>query len=435
MTLAPLPSAQAELARRWPAIAHAPLPLRVTDVIDLRRGFWRWQVGSRVSAARLPTVERGTRLHRALGGILGPSAALEVQIHRDGIVGQIDALTDVPIELKTTSQSVPAEELLDRRPDAVAQLVAYCALADRSRGWLGLVAGTDAGPLEVSVGEFRVEGPSDRRQVLVHEAGRLRRALTANSPASLPACRWFGRGCEFQQERLCDCTGGEVEERTPVIAGVPPARSVEAIATEWKRAWNGPRTTESTSISSFHELVYPRLAYMEATRGSTEGPPRAPMSGLRRRLSAVLAAGPVGEVTKLLPQAVQAPDLIDGWQGEPVLLRTTHSFTRPTPEEIGRSAPQHALELGFRCAAVGVPNGRLVLGWERAPGNEIPFQVLHYRFEPLGTFSRMWRERARALEETRRDGRFDRLAACPAWRARSCPYQPGCGCPGSRVSR
>ncbi|MCW6167836.1 MAG: hypothetical protein LVQ64_05250, partial [Thermoplasmatales archaeon] len=234
---------------------------------------------------------------------------------------------------------------------------------------------------------------------------------------------------------LCDCSGKEEEERSPIISGIAPGRTVEPTRAEWEAAWNRSPAAPAPLVSSFRDLVYPRLAYMEATRGRAERYPRGPTSELRRRLREVLEAGPVGEVARLLPRTEQAPDLIESWQGEPMLVRTTHAFARPTPEEIARSAPQHALELGFRCAAVGIPNGRLVLGWERAPAGQIPFRVLRYHFEPLGTFSRMWRERVLALEATRRDGRFERLAACPAWRARSCPYQPECGCPGGLTSR
>ncbi len=433
--IAPLPRVEAELAERWPAIAGAPAAVRVTDLVDLRRGYWRTQVGTRIAPAHPAAVERGTRMHRTLGEILGPSAALEVQIARAGVVGQIDALLDVPIELKTTSQALPAEELLERRPEAVAQLVAYCALSERARGWLALVAGPDAGPFAVSVGEFEVGNPADRLRALAHEADRLRYALGEGSPASLPACRWYDHGCEFQRDGLCDCSGKEEEERSPIISGIAPGRTVEPTRAQWETAWNRSPVAPAPLVSSFRDLVYPRLAYMEATRGRAEGYPWAPTSELRRRLREVLEAGPVGEVARLLPRTEQAPDLIESWQGEPMLVRTTHAFVRPTPEEIARSAPQHALELGFRCAAVGIPNGRLVLGWERAPAGQIPFRVLRYHFEPLGTFSRMWRERILALEATRRDGRFERLAACPAWRARSCPYQPECGCPGGLTSR
>ena len=220
-----------------------------------------------------------------------------------------------------------------------------------------------------------------------------------------------------------------------MLAGLAPARAVEPTRAIWEKAWNRLLPAPVPPIASFRDLVYPRLAYMEATRGPAETRPWAPASDLRRRLLGALEAGPVGEVARLLPRTDQAPDLVDSWQGEPMLVRTTNARTRPSPEEMARSSPQYALELGFRCAAVGAPYGRLVLGWERAPAGEIPFQVVRYHFDPLGTFSRLWRHRIGALLETRRDGRFERLTACPAWRARSCPYQPECACPTDLASR
>ncbi len=52
---------------------------------------------------------------------------MEVRLRREGISCRIDLLSDVPVEIKTGTGSLPADLKVDR-PEHVEQLAMYCAL-------------------------------------------------------------------------------------------------------------------------------------------------------------------------------------------------------------------------------------------------------------------------------------------------------------------
>lgn len=430
--------ATAELARRWPTLP-AERAILVTDLLDPRKGFWRMRVSLPKSPRARPHLERGVRLHAALGEILGPDVPLEVSVRRDGIVARIDAFADVPLELKTGTRPVPAEELLGQRPDAVGQLAVYCALIDRTEGRLVHVGGPAGGSLEVAVAEFRFRDPEDGRAEVSAAAERLRSAVRQGEASGLPPCRWRDRGCEYQEAGVCDCTGREPEAAVPFLGGAEFGGRRTDLEAAYRPRFNASASEPPSSIRTFDSLIYPRSAYFEHTHPIPPAPAVAgPGPGLApdlfERLVAAVEAGPMGETRRVVPRADGSPEMVALWRGQPYLVRTSRSYFRPNAVELRTAQTQYALQLGFRCVAIGAPEGRLVLGWDRAGPGEFPVQVLRYKFRSPGVFARMWRERVRALAETEADGHTERLPACPTWKAENCPYQPGCACP-TRVSR
>ena len=107
----------------------------VTDLLALRRAFWRLSAPPvPVSADRQERMEIGRAWHRRIGVVLAGAGALEVRVRREGLVGRIDALTDRPIEVKTSTMAVGADHLVEERPEYLEQLGMYCALVDGARG-------------------------------------------------------------------------------------------------------------------------------------------------------------------------------------------------------------------------------------------------------------------------------------------------------------
>ncbi|MGA8543029.1 MAG: hypothetical protein WB947_05785, partial [Thermoplasmata archaeon] len=152
-------SEDAELARelilRLPPAGTAR-PVSVTDLVAPRRAYWRAVHPVRFDEARQLRVDLGRALHRRLGVALSAEGTLEVRVRRNGVVGRIDLLSDVPVEVKTSASAVGGDELVEARPDQVEQLVMYCALADRPVGRLLTLVTTDGAPGPVRAADVTI---------------------------------------------------------------------------------------------------------------------------------------------------------------------------------------------------------------------------------------------------------------------------------------
>ncbi len=433
------PELERELTARLPP-PTAPRAVSVTDLVAPRRAFWRAVAPVRVPAERRDRMDLGRAIHRRLEAALASEGTLEARVRRDGVVGRIDVLADVPIEVKTSASTVDAAQLTLARPDQVEQLAMYAALVGQPAGRLvTLVVSADARPA-VQVVDLRFDATEPLRAEMVVRAEALRRAWAAGNPGGLPACRWFGRGCEFEDQGVCRCDGREpavsdgirsrvveVRDRADLAAGIRDRLSAEAPA---ERPGLAPQ---------FRDLVYPRRAYFRATVAEppVEFPARPPTEppDLYARLVAAVEGGPIGEVARLRPQYPGPDEEVVGFRGWPYLLRSSRARARATAASLLEGQPQYGIELGFRCAATGVPSARLLLGRERAVDAADRVQVFELRFAPTGAFARLAEERAHALARAVRERSPAALPACPAWMYADCPYRADCGCGAAASDR
>lgn len=410
-------------------------PIGVTDLLHPRHAFWRLTAPPvPLSAERRARVDAGRWLHRLVGSVVATGGLLEVRVRRAGIVGRVDALTDRPIELKTTSLAVGPDELLSDRPEHVEQLGMYCSLVGHSTGRLVTIAAHEGTLREVRTVDVRFRDLATLRTEMERRASELRSALLRGEAGTLPRCRWFGRGCEFQSGSVCDCSGQESE---------PPSRLLEEVASlegrpELDRELAARLSQELGShgpppIARFRDLIYPRRAYYARTQpppAPEEGPlpEAAPTSELYGRLIEALESGPVGEVARLPYRSESPEEEVAAFRGTPYLVRTSRAWSAPGPGEILGRFPQYALDLGFRCATTGARSGRLVLGLERASAPRDRLKVFAFAFEPVTLFGRQFRERLAELERALRERAPSTLEACPAWMHDDCPYRAECGC-------
>ncbi len=412
-----------------------------TDLTNLRVAYWR----RRVPLAKPPEVQArldaGARWHLWLGAQLGPGTALEVRVRREGIIGQIDALTDVPIELKTTSGPVSIEELPRSRPDYVEQLGMYCGLLGRSAGRLSVLVTRGDELLDARVADLTFRDPTALWAETQRRAGLLRAAWEGERPDGLPRCPWFDRGCEFQREGVCGCTGGEAAGPSPILQGLERIVEDREAGARWRAAAEIRGEPAPPVVERFRDLLYPRRAFFERTRPPTLGEaPDRPFAGsdpARNRVAEALESGPPGELARRAPRTEEPEEAILVYRGLPYLLRAWRTRTLPSAEEIRVRQPQYGIELGFRCAALGESTARLFLAGQPEGSGPVPLRVFTYTFEPITRFSRLWRERARDLARSLQDADPSRLTACPSWMARDCRFQPECGCPSEpgRVQR
>jgi hypothetical protein len=203
----------------------------------------------------------------------------------------------------------------------------------------------------------------------------------------------------------------------------------------------GPSASiEGGTVWRFRELLYPRRAYFERTSPVPETTAEREASlekDLYSRLNEALESGPAGEVAHLPSRTSEPVEEVVGFRGRPLLVRTSRAWKRYRTEELMPRAPQYALELGLRCAVTGSDAGYLVVGYERAETDRERLQLVPFHFDTVTPFSRLLRERRRALADALRDHAPFPLPPCPDWMVAECPYRSECDCGGSesRVNR
>jgi len=415
----------------------------VTDLISLRRAYYR-TVGPPVPILpeRQIRLDRGRSVHRKLGAQLAREGILEARVRRDGLVGRIDILADLPIEVKTSSAIVSPAELPAYRPDHIEQLGMYCGLLDRPVGRLLTLVESPAKTPEVQAVDVAFRSPPRIREEMVRRAGILRTAWKEARVDDLPRCAWYGKGCEYQEASVCACTGRESGPARPLTDEVETLTARDDVQDRLRTELSSSSSVEDeATVGRFREILYPRRAYFERTAPASAVPEQAYLPSLEpdlyARLSEAVESGSPGEVARLPARTLEPEEEVVGFRGVPMLLRTSRAWARFRAEELVARFPQYALDLGLRCAVTGTDSGLLVVGFERAESNRDRLLVLELRFSSLTPFSRMYRERSQGLADAVRDRAPARLASCPGWMTTDCPYRSECGCgtPDVRLTR
>ena len=435
-------SLDAELVARF-AGQTGQRSVGVTDLISLRKAYFRLLVPDiPIPAPRQARLEQGRAVHRDLGALLSREGTLEARVRRDGLVGRIDILSDLPVEVKTATAVVDPDALVTSRPDHVEQLAMYCALVQRPAGRLLTLVTEGGSAPAVQAVEMRIRSPGEVLAEMRRRADLLRAAWAAGSVDSLPRCPWYGRGCEFEEAAVCGCTGEETTG-SPVILeaaeGFRESREVEERVRALLAQASGTRT--EPAFERFREVLYPRRAYFDRTAvTAVTTPARAPLppaplpslaADVYARLSEAVESGPAGEVARLVPRSSDPEEEVVGFRGRPLLVRTSRAWERYRPDELVERSPQYALDLGLRCAVTGTDSGLVVVGFERAETDRDRIQVLEVRFRSVTPFSRLLRERRRALTAAIRERVPKSLPGCAAWMIDDCPYRSECGCAAS----
>lgn len=434
------PELRTELARRFTRTS-GERPLAVTDLLAPRRAFWRLTRGRvPLPVERQVRLDEGRWLHHVIGSVVAPEGLLEVRVRRGGIVGRIDALTDRPIEVKTTTFAVGPDDLVSDRPDQVEQLGMYCSMVGRATGRLIVVAAHELTIPEVRTVDVRFRSLSSVAAEMERRVAELRSALDRGQAEGLPRCRWYDRGCEFRSGSVCDCTGGEPDPPSLLLEAVTSLESRPEVDRELaERLSKELASLSPPQIYRFRDVIYPRRTYFDRVAplpAAEEGPPpeMGSVSDLYGRLLETVESGPVGEVTRLPCRSQEPEEEVAAFRGVPYLLRTSRVRSAPRPEEIVGRYPQYVLDLGFRCATTGTRSGRVIVGFEHAESRDDPLKVFAVEFSSVTVFARLFRERLDQLRTALRDRTPSGLEACPGWMFADCPYRTECGC-GAKPGR
>ncbi len=427
------PALAEEIRRRFPHEGQPP-SVSVTDLLGLRRAYWRPLVPlPPVPPEREARLEAGRFLHRVVGPVLASEVQLEVRVRKEGLVGRVDALTDVPIEVKSATLAVEPVALADDRPEYVEQLAMYCALLERPTGRLVTIVARES-----SLGGVRVVDLSFRDLPAVSEemhrrADRLRAAWDRADPSELGRCRWFFRGCEYREAEVCDCNGEEPDPPSSILASLASADDRPDLSGPLRERLEGAlASTPPPSVDRFRDLVYPRRTYYDRRPPPDSGPipprPPGPATSLYSDLLEAVESGPVGEVARLPSRSADPAEEVGGFRGEPYIVRTSRVRVPHRADDLLARSPQYALELGFRCVATGRAAGRVIVAYEHALDPRDRVRVFEVEFRPVSVFARLWRGRLAELERALAEHAPESLEACPSWMSESCPYRGACGC-------
>jgi hypothetical protein len=409
----------------------SPRRTSVTDLLSLRPAYWRRTVGAPPMAPeREALLESGRRLHRILGLVFAPEGQLEVRVHDDQVQGRIDVLGDRPVEIKTSGYAPPAGDPIAERPDHVDQVAMYSALLGIGSARLVYIHAPADEVRGAATFDLDFDGTGAIQDAMGARVRSLRAACDAGSPAELPRCPWYSRGCEFRGAGVCDCTGEEAPVESLVAGAHPRFTARPDLARQLEEAVRVRlAASPAPTIHRFRDLLYPRRAYFDGS-----GPPTPSLAvpfeaetDTYSRIVEALDTGPAGEATRLPTLSDEPDEEVAGFRGAPVLVRTSRASHRLSPATVLERSPQHALQLGFRCVATGTSRARLVMGYEKADEAE-RVQVLDFAFSPAATFSRLWRGRVRRIELSRAREDPGSLEACPGWIFNQCPYRDRCGC-------
>jgi len=402
--------------------------ISVTDLVNPRRAFMQ-----RVHPELQPPLERkeammaGRGFHDLFGHAVSSEEYLEQFVEWEGIVGVIDVYQDVPSELKTTAGLEEGTEFRVERPSYVEQLAMYCAMVDETKGRLILYdRGRDDKEPSLSVQDARFDDLEAIKQEMRKRRDALATALKEDSAGSLPRCPWLGRGCEF--ESACGCK--DAPEFVPTIARmVPPLTPNPEEARNLLSMLVASRARQRTGM---HTLVLPRRAHYDRLqkREETDAERLGAMEdfGRKRALADAIQFGRGMESTRKALTLGDLQDKVTYYGGLPTLLRSVRLNDVVSRESLVRMFPHYFTRLAFDSAAMGSPEGRLILHYEKLEGTS-RFMVYDISFRDIERIKEEVENRLLAVREAT-EGQLDprKLPACPQWMRKSCPYQPACGC-------
>jgi hypothetical protein len=412
-----------------------PYRISVTDLTNLKQAYFR-----RKHPEIVPPLEKqqlmwaGTGFHRTFGSAVSSEEYLEQFVEAEGIVGKIDIYENIPVEVKTTSIPIDTKDLLKYRPSYIEQLGMYCAMVNAHEGEIIIYQrqveeSTTTSPLlvyhvtfpdlEVIRGEMR-----RRRDILVQ-------ALISDDPSNLPVCPWLNRHCDYSQ--VCDCktTSAPVSYEIAELAGEIYADSMTCEQLLSKMA--GPQPSQLFRIN---DIVFPRKAYFERLKLQETAPGEEVREekeeylrsmderGFLDALRDSLRYGAPGEVQRIPVQHAPLADLVQTWHNLPTILRDPKFSSLVERERLPRTFSHYFLRLGFECALIENPKGRLLLYYVKVPREDAKLMVYDVNFSNLNAIKAEALQRLELLEKATSPLQ---LPKCPSWMCPYCDYKVECG--------
>jgi len=412
-----------------------PYRISVTDLLNLKQAYFRRKYPEIVPPlAKQQLMWAGTGFHKTFGSAVSSEEYLEQFVEAEGIVGKIDIYDRIPVEVKTTSTPVDAEDLLQHRPAYVEQLGMYCAMVNAHEGEIILYQrqaeeSPSASPLIV----YHVTFPDLKaiREEMRRRRDLLVQALISNDPGDLPACLWFDRQCDYSQ--VCDCAT-TTTKADPAIARL--AGEIYVDSTTCEQLLSKMTASEPSHLLGINDLVFPRKAYFNRLRLQEAGPGEEVREereghlrsmddrGFLDALRDSLRYGAPGEAQRVPVQHLPLADLVQVWQNLPTILRDPKFASLVDRERLPRAFSHYFLRLAFDCALTDNPKGRLMLYYVRVPREDAKLMVYDVTFRKLDAIKTEALRRVSLLEQP---GTSLQLPKCPSWLCSYCDFRVECG--------
>lgn len=411
-----------------------PHRVSVTDLTNLKQAYFR-----RKYPEILPPLEKqqlmwaGTGFHKTFGSAVSSEEYLEQFVEAEGVVGKVDIYDRIPVEVKTTSTPVDAENLLKQRPTYVEQLGMYCAMVNAHGGEIIVyqreVVESSTSPLLVYHVAFpdleAVRSEMRRRRELLLEA------LISNDPGNLPACIWLNRHCDYS--RVCDCKTTSRKAAHEIAA---LASEIYVDSTAGQQLLSKMAQPHHSHVYSINDIVFPRKAYFERLRAreaaqaeevreEKEGYLRSmDERGFLDALRDSLRYGAPGEAQRIPVRHASLSDLVRVWQNMPTILRDPKFSSLVERERLPRAFPHYFLRLGFECALTDHSRGRLLAYYVKVPREDAKLMVYDVTFRNVDAIRVEALRRAELLEKATT---VSELPKCPSWLCSYCDYSVECG--------
>jgi len=410
-----------------------PYRISVTDLTNLKQAYFR-----RKYPEIVPPLEKqqlmwaGTGFHKTFGSAVSSEEYLEQFVEAEGVVGKVDIYDRIPVEVKTTSRPVDADNLLQQRPTYVEQLGMYCAMVNAHDGEIIVyqrqTEESSTSPLLVYHVTFAdleaVRSEMRRRRDLLSEA------LTSNDSGNLPACLWLNRQCDYS--RVCDCKATSQKAAHEIAA---MASDIYLDSTTCQRLLSKMAGPHPSEVFRINDIVFPRKACFE--RLKQQEPALAEEvreqkeeylrtldeRGFVDALRDSLRYGAPGEAQRIPVRHASLADLVQIWQNMPTILRDPKFSSLVERERLPRAFPHYFLRLGFECALTNHVRGRLLTYYVKVPKEDAKLMVYDVTFRNLDAIRAEALRRIGLLEKARTPLE---LPKCPSWLCSYCDYRVEC---------
>lgn len=400
--------------------------ISVTDLVSPMQAFY-----SRTHPEIQPTLDRlqvmiaGTGFHEVFGRLVSTEEYLEQLLEIDGIVGKVDIYEDIPVELKTTS-SIP-KDIYKGRSSYFEQLGMYCAMANKDTGRLFVYQRhSDKQSDDFRVYEVTFSNLDHIVSEMMSRRDLLDDALKRSDPSNLPQCKWLYRGCDYSG--ICSCRGKAVD---PSIVARDEIEIVEMpiLVEEIKNKLASIPPSEPTL--RLNDLVFPRKAALRRTfpgeksdrEPGIERMQELQREGFRHELYAALRYGSPGQFKSSSVRLGSMVDKVSLYRDIPTILRTPSLNSMVERDQLPSFFSYYFDRLAFECALTNVRQGRVILYYEKIPGDK--FMVYDVTFHSRDAILVEANRRLQLLES---GAEHMVLPPCPTWMARFCNFDPDCGC-------
>jgi len=412
-----------------------PYRVTVTDLTNLKQAYFR-----RKYPEIAPPLEKqqlmwkGTGFHKIFGFAVSREEYLEQFVEAEGIVGKIDIYENVPVEVKTTLLLAKGRSLLQQRPTYIEQVGMYCAMVNVGVGEIVIYerqGAEESGTVPLTAYHVAFPDLGAVREEMRRRRDLLLQALIANDPSNLPVCAWFGRGCDYS--KVCDCSTSSVSSSHKIAELAGKVQVDEVTRQRLLDMLGKPKPSRQFRTN---DLVFPRKAYFERRKSQEaisedelaeeKGESLRSMDemGFAGALKGAIQFGSPGEVENTPVQYASLSDLVRLRQGLPTMVRISKFQSLVERERLPSAFPHYFYRLGFDCALIDHPKGRLFLYYANVSDENAKMMVYDVSFRNLSAIKAEAIRRIELLEKATSPAQLPR---CPSWLCRYCSYRDECG--------